>query len=509
MDSRGARGESVASMVERLQQARGPELAELVGALSDPRTLDGLTDSQRLEVVAASVRLDAWSAAMRGRAISAVHASVVAEVRADAEDLAARSERAVRADVTRERQFADRRVAMEVSLALGSSFAIADRELDLALSLQGCPRIARALAEGRLDLRQARTILDGLDALASGDLDETMRSKRRARMVSGFLGPDSDDAVDDASSEEPPLFRELARPDVTLWSLPPARMRAIIAREMAGMDPAFLAERAAAARAARRVDYEDHSDATSSLYLHTDTVQAAAAYRNVDDAARAARRAGDPRNLDQLRADITVGWLTEGAHGTLVVRPDRVGERGDDAAVAIHRPDSPLVHVTVAATTLLGADEEPATLHGPRGPVPVPAHLARELASRRGARWRRLLYDPATGIATDLAPVYRPRALAHAFVRARDGGQSRFPTSAATRLELDHVQPYRHLHPTAGGQTGPSNLVAAGKRDHQLKTDRLVTVTGDANARLTYTTPAGRTYVSYPAAFGHTRPPPF
>lgn len=112
-----------------------------------------------------------------------------------------------------------------------------------------------------------------------------------------------------------------------------------------------------------------------------------------------------------------------------------------------------------------------------------------------------MLYDPDTGTATDLTPVYRPRALTHAFVRARDGDRSRFPTSGATRLELDHVREYRHDDPSTGGPTCANNLVAAGKRDHQLKTDRLVAVSGDANERLTYTTPAGRHYVSYPTAY--------
>ena len=102
---------------------------------------------------------------------------------------------------------------------------------------------------------------------------------------------------------------------------------------------------------------------------------------------------------------------------------------------------------------MLGLDEEPGILHGPRGPVPLPAGLARELAGRRGALWRRLLYDPATGVATDLSPGYRPRSRLAAFVRARDGEQTRFPTSGATRLELDHVRAYRHARPETGGQT--------------------------------------------------------
>ena len=201
-----------------------------------------------------------------------------------------------------------------------------------------------------------------------------------------------------------PLFRELDRAGATLWSLPPAKLAAIIRREAARLDRDFLAQRAADARGERRSDFDPQPDFTADLHLHTSAEHAAAAYRNVDDAARAARRGGDPRTLDQLRADIAVGWLTEGAYGTYVVRPG--GSPAVEAAGELTLPsaDGPLVHLTVAATTMLGLDEEPGTLHGPRGPIPVPADLARDLAHRRGARWRRLLYDPATGVATDLSP---------------------------------------------------------------------------------------------------------
>jgi hypothetical protein len=63
-----------------------------------------------------------------------------------------------------------------------------------------------------------------------------------------------------------------------------------------------------------------------------------------------------------------------------------------------------------------------------------------------------------------------------------------------------------------GGSTRPANLASAGKRDHQLKTDRLVAVGGDANGRLTVTTPAGREYPSDPylhACPSAGVPPPF
>lgn len=105
---------------------------------------------------------------------------------------------------------------------------------------------------------------------------------------------------------------------------------------------------------------------------------------------------------------------------------------------------------------------------------------------------------PATCTATDITPGYTPAKRTAEFVKARDGHTSRYPTSSARTLELDHITAYDHTHPTRGGPTTPTNLAATGKRDHQAKTDRLITVTGNANTVLTYQTGAGHTYPSTP-----------
>lgn len=523
----------------QLPFTEGAQLALLLDSLTQPEILAELSDSDRLEVVKATAQLDGWSAARRARTVAEVHASVLA---VELEDSTA-------ADAVLARQLAERNVTAELSLVLGVSFGVADRELALAMDLTEFPRVARALAHGELDVAQARVILTGLRDLHAGShldsgatvpvVDRGVLFDHRAELLTGFLGPDDSPEGDDFDPNEPvtdsapdgqpyPLFPELDRPGVTLWGIPPAKLRAIVAREAGRLDAEFVAARAARGRSDRCVDYEDHSDTTSSLHLRAETEAVAAAYRNVDDAARAARRLGDARTLDQLRADIAVGWLTEGAYGTAVVRrgtpctttPSRAEATSDDELVLERVQErvqeqscGPLVHITVAATTMLGLDALPATLHGPRGPVPIPADLARELAHRRGARWRRLLFDPDSGVATDLSPSYRPPPRMAEFVRARDGHRSRFPASAATRLELDHVEPWSGNG--AGGQTCANNLAAVGKRDHQLKTDRIVTVTGDANGRLTYRTGSGRRYVSYPMAYSalaadHEGPaPPF
>jgi len=170
------------------------------------------------------------------------------------------------------------------------------------------------------------------------------------------------------------------------------------------------------------------------------------------------------------------------------------------------------VDVVVAADTLLGLDDAPAVVRTPAGDAPISAELARRLAYRQAAAadptWRRILTDPATGIATDLSPAYRPPARLAEFVRVRDGHISRHPTSGARTLELDHVTPFDQAHPERGGRTTAANLAGLGKRDHQTKTDRLISVNGNANHTLTIRTPAGHAYPAPAHQYADPRPTP-
>jgi hypothetical protein len=279
--------------------------------------------------------------------------------------------------------------------------------------------------------------------------------------------------------------------------------------------------------------------------VHAPGYAIGAAFTNIDRAARAARTRGDWRTLEQLRCDITVGWLTEGAFGTLVVRPELTstaapGQAGtadlidhlaglespagraaaghataghatagpaaagrfteeDLHRVTLPRVAKALIVMTMPARTALGMDDGPAMLHGPGGPTPMTAELAREIAhDPTMSTWLGLFTDPATGIAVDMSPRYRPPARMRTFVKLRDGLRSRLPFSDAVQIELDHIRPYDHDQPTRGGQTTPSDLASAGLREHHLKTDGALTVSGDANGALSFTTHARRWYVSWP-----------
>lgn len=160
----------------------------------------------------------------------------------------------------------------------------------------------------------------------------------------------------------------------------------------------------------------------------------------------------------------------------------------DDPAgsAAVQRP-RPAVAVTVDLPTLAGWPENPGEL---AGYGPIPASLARALAA--DGAWRRLVTDPLSGALLDHGrTTYAPPAALADFVRARDRS-CRFPgcRAPAARCDLDHVRPF-----DADGTTCAANLVALCRRHHRLKTFAGWTPAPAADASVSWTSPAGRTYL--------------
>jgi hypothetical protein len=409
------------------------------------------TRARLVDVVVAAERVKAWAASVQARAVADLQLDFHGEHQAVDPSLNQR---------LRDFEAAGRATTVCLSLAVGISLRTADRMLALALGLQQVPSLARALADGRVDEMQARTIHEQAGALPPA---------LRPELVSAFVG----------SQDE--LLAELRDGNRAVWSVPPHQLRPMLHRRVAELAPEALepAERAADRR--RRVEhYASTPLQPGALMLHGPDHLLASAYQSLDVKARAARRAGATETLDQLRFDAAIGALT----GT---QEKATGGRAAGLAV----------DVVVDATTLLGLDERVGTLCTPSGDVPISAGLARRLA-HDAASWRRVLCDPSTGVAIDVSARYHPPPRMAAFCTVRDGHTSRFPTSSARNLELDHVAAYDHGDPSKGGPTTAANLACNGKRDHQAKTDRLVTVTGDANEVLTYRTRAGHTYRSPP-----------
>jgi hypothetical protein len=131
-------------------------------------------------------------------------------------------------------------------------------------------------------------------------------------------------------------------------------------------DPETAAQRRTAGRAERRVDTRFFDDDNGELTVALPAELVQAIYQRVTSLARHAATPGDPRTLDQLRADAAASLL--------------LGAGGEHMHVE--------VHVTVPATTLLGLSEDPGELDGYG---PIPAETARELAEN--ATWRRIVTD--------------------------------------------------------------------------------------------------------------------
>jgi hypothetical protein len=110
------------------------------------------------------------------------------------------------------------------------------------------------------------------------------------------------------------------------------------------------------------------------------------------------------------------------------------------------------VNVTVACTTLIGVDDQPAHLHGYG---PIGAEVARRIAAQ--GTWRRLLTNPVSGAMLDVGRSrYTPPPDLADHITARDQ-TCRFPTCtrSAETGDLDHTTPFERGGSTSAGNLGP------------------------------------------------------
>jgi hypothetical protein len=299
------------------------------------------------------------------------------------------------------------------------------------------------------------------------------------------------------------------------------------------VDAEGAALRHATAREGRRVTHpRRRPDGMAAMWCVLAAADAARLDGVLDHTARAARALGDPRTLDQLRADglrdLVVGdvpavegpafevrlhppasrpvpvdraWTTPGgptrpvapeptATVTPIPVPPAASEPAPTAAhdpapgaAAAHRTGAgsgcgrcggrpgAQVRVTIAASTLLGLDDQPGDLEGYGA---IDAVTARALAA--GGDWQRIVTDPLTEQTLDVGRRrYRPPVALDEHVRVRDKTcAAPGCTVPATRTDLDHTIAY---HPQPGappdtplGGTDASNLGPLCRAHHRLKT---------------------------------------
>ena len=351
----------------------------------------------------------------------------------------------------------DRWVREDVGCALRLSAVTAQRRLAVAETLaQTLPETGRALHRGRIGYLHAMTLTE-----ATYGLDADTAAAVEARVLPRAGGQ-------------------------TL-----AEFKRCVRRAVHALDPARVEEQRAHAMTERRVCVSLREDGMAELWALLPAEGAAAVMAAVDCLA-SVTSATDPRSADQRRADALVDLGVAALHDPHL--PKAQGMR-------------PSIHVTVAASTLLGLDEQPGEL---AGHGPIPASVARRLAADETGTWRRLLTDPATGALLDYGrSTYRPPRDLTEYVIARDQTCA-FPgcSRAARCCDIDHRIPHNK-----GGSTNPENLAALCRRHHRLKHQAGWKLDRQAEGSYHWTSPTTHHYRSQPPDQPHdttTDPdPPF
>ncbi|OUZ08630.1 hypothetical protein BHE97_13240 [Aeromicrobium sp. PE09-221] len=234
-------------------------------------------------------------------------------------------------------------------------------------------------------------------------------------------------------------------------------LRSWLKRRVAMAEPEHAAERYEAIYAERSIRVTHHEDGTGDLYAnHLPSIILADIEARLDRAAKAICDPQDDRTLDQRRADLFVGALTE-------IDPAHDGAKTPAVTIG----------VMVPASTLAGVDDQPGVSADREWTIP--ASLVRELAISANPFWYRLLVDD-TGeniLQTVYTGRYPPDHLRNA-IRFRDG-TCRYPGCQVrgSRCEIDH------RIPVPDGPTAGDNTWCLCKKHHQRKTFRAALPTRD------------------------------
>lgn len=305
------------------------------------------------------------------------------------------------------------------------------------------------------------------------------------------------------------------------------QVHADVVRALNRIDPEGAADRHRTARACRVVSRPRIlQDGMAGLWIVLAASEAVRVDSTLDALARRSREAGDPRTLDQLRADELVDRvLGRSRHVVAADATEAPSQRGggqedrdflgtplpadSSVAAASTEPAAPhpghvcpsgprtVVHVTVPLTTLMGADDEPGDL---AGYGPVDAQQARAMALDLGSTWQRLVTDPLSGTVLDVGrSTYRPPAALADHVRHRD----KYCTAPgcpvpAARCDLDHTVEYDPAPdgspPRPLGTTCAQNLGPLCRTHHRLKTAGILRVRQPTAGEFLWHTPSGHSF---------------
>ncbi|GIG37852.1 HNH endonuclease signature motif containing protein [Cellulomonas pakistanensis] len=290
------------------------------------------------------------------------------------------------------------------------------------------------------------------------------------------------------------------------------QVKADLERALLEVDPEHAQDRRDAARAQRRVTHPRAlPDQMAEMHVVLPAEHAIGIDTALEQAARSARSGGDPRTLDQLRADGLVDAVLTGTPlgagrdvedaspttvpGFLPTTKDSTPAGATDPA----GPRDPRTHVlvTVPLSCLVGEDDAPADL---AGYGPIDATTARALA--QGGVWRRLVVDDLSGSVLDVGrTTYRPPTALADHVRHRDRTCT-FPGCPvpATRCDLDHSEEWSPApdDPRPPGTTSHTNLGPACPRHHRAKHEARFDVRQPEPGVHVWTDPTGHRYRTRP-----------
>jgi hypothetical protein len=394
--------------------APGPELASVLAGI-DPSSLSGY---DRITVMKARQRL---------------RSQLDAELAADMVGVVDAVSRVV------EEEEAYQAAASEIRAALRLTRRAADSWLHVSTELLSrLPSVWEAMHRGEIDLPRARVIID-----------QTL-------------------VLDRASATE---VAELILPEAA--DLTTGQLRARLARLVIGVNPEAAKKRFEDRLLERRLYGEPTPEGTANLHgLDLDPVDTTQAMRRINRMAQALKNQGDPRTLDQIRADIFLDLLCG---------------RPENSPVS---PPRAVVDVRVNASTLAGLDESPGEIPGWG---PVLADVARKLVSRQpNATWQVTVTDetgrPLNSVTTRRRPTAQQKRMAVARSDTCVFPGCRMP---ATESDLDHNQPWAETHVTETDQLAPLC-----RHDHVNRHQRGWKISQLAPGAYQLTSPLGHIYTT-------------
>ncbi|GAA2296210.1 HNH endonuclease signature motif containing protein [Streptomyces violaceusniger] len=450
--------------------APGPETAAVLPVLDAEK----LSRTGRIDALKVLERHTGWIQAHQAQILAALEADADAELPAAVRD--------------RDAEAAWNFTCEEVACALKLSGTTAAKRLEVARELdRQYPTTLGMLERGEICYMQAVAVTE-----ACAVLDPEVAGQVEAALVEKMPG------------------------------MATGQTRRALAREILRADPHGAEQRHQARKHERQMVHYPKDDGMALWGATLPAEQAAAMNAAVD--AHAATLPDEGRTLEQKRVDALVdlvlnrtdpGVATSGvrASGEPVLgeptpsgsgpsrpAPDRSGLGGPiTSGPTTGGRSAAVVQVTVPLDVLIGDSDDPAQL---KGYGPITAGQARRIAFAKGTVWHRLIIEPKTGMLIKTDPTtYKPTAETERHVIARDA-YCTFPTCRmpARRCDLDHVEPFSHHDPAAGGQTVPENLGALCRRHHRMKTHHpgWAVKRDSRTGTTTWTAPTGHRYTNRP-----------